>query len=279
MIASGPSAGGSRAWPLVQMLLSRVIVAVVFIPLLLLAVVLRGPLLLVVVVAATTVACLELSWMFHQRRLRVPAPGTVLVGLAYLWPTYLQQPLWPWLLGAVVGAAVLAGLGAGSPVERLRNLALAVAGGTYVGFLARYALLVGALPDGAAWGVLVLLATWAADTGGYFVGRWVGRRPLAPAISPSKTWEGVGGALVLTVATVAMMAPVLQLPLSHVPLLGLALALGAVGGDLGESWLKRQTGVKDSSKLLAGHGGFLDRMDSVLVVFPMVYAYAVWFAV
>lgn len=259
------------------MLFSRIIVALIFIPLLLSAVIIRGPFLLVVVVASVAIAGTEFCGMFHHRGIRVSLAGTVLVGLAYVWPTHTGENLWPWVLGATLLAALLSGLGPGSLAERARSLVLALLGGSYIGFFVRYALLIGDLPDGAALGALVLAGAWGADTGGYLVGRRFGRHLLAPAISPRKTWEGVGGALLLSIAAVALMKPFLPIaPLYIVPL-GVVIGLAAVVGDLLESAVKRFTGVKDASNLLAGHGGYLDRMDSMLLVLPVVYAFAVSF--
>ena len=113
----------------------------------------------------------------------------------------------------------------------------------------------------------MLLAVWAGDTLAYFVGRLIGRHKLAPTISPGKTWEGfVGG----TVATIFVTFVALYdtrhefLSIGQALLLGLALAAAAPLGDLFESLLKRDMGVKDSGNVLAGHGGVLDRIDAQL---------------
>ncbi|MBI4491893.1 MAG: phosphatidate cytidylyltransferase [Chloroflexi bacterium] len=270
------------------MLLSRIVVAVIFIPLLLASVIVRGPLLLVVVVASTVIACVEFAWMFHHRTMAVPLPATVLVGLAYVGSTLADQSLWPWLAGALAigvlwsGAERLigplqSGVGRGTLLEWARNLGLAVLGGSYLGFLVRYPLLIATLPQGDGWGVLALLSAWGADTGGYVVGRRFGRHALAPAISPRKTWEGVGGGLALAIVAAGLTAIFLPIPWPHVVPLGLATGVAAVVGDLLESAVKRFTGVKDASNLLAGHGGYLDRMDSLLPVLAVVYTYAVSF--
>ncbi|MET0217227.1 MAG: phosphatidate cytidylyltransferase [Burkholderiales bacterium] len=123
-----------------------------------------------------------------------------------------------------------------------------------------------------------LLVVWIADSAAYFVGRRYGRRKLAPAISPGKTWEGVGGAF----AAVLMYGLFLQRVLTpdEAGLRGIALylllasmtALGIVG-DLFESWMKRQAGVKDSGTLLPGHGGVLDRIDALTAAVPLA---ALW---
>lgn len=260
------------------MLLSRILVAIVFIPLLLAVALVRGPLLLAAVAIATAIACGEFALMFHQRDLRVPIVGTVLVGLSYLWAAESGQAVWPLLLGAALIALLWTALLTPAPIQKhARAFALAVAGGSYIGFCTSFALLLGHLPGGDLWLVTALLGDWAADVGGFFAGRALGRHRLAPAISPSKTWEGVVGALLLPVIAMGLLSLLLPIPLAHVIPFGLAVGGAAIVGDLTESWAKRLAGVKDASHLLGGHGGFLDRMDSLFLVLPTVYLYAVVF--
>jgi phosphatidate cytidylyltransferase len=120
------------------------------------------------------------------------------------------------------------------------------------------------------WWVLFTLAlVWAADTGAFFAGRWLGRVPLAPRVSPKKTWEGVIGG-VLTSGLVAWLATH-WLPVKHVwPFVMTCVAVAALSivGDLTESMLKRAAGLKDSGNLFPGHGGMLDRIDSVTAAAP-----------
>lgn len=134
-----------------------------------------------------------------------------------------------------------------------------------------------ALPNGP-WLLLAVLAiAWIADTAAYFTGRKFGKRKLAPSISPGKSWEGVWGAL-LAVVAYAVLLDQLHLPvLVGVPLWLLwallwALTAVSIVGDLLESLYKRQIGIKDSSQLLPGHGGVLDRIDSLLAIVPVASA-------
>jgi phosphatidate cytidylyltransferase len=159
------------------------------------------------------------------------------------------------------------------------DAALTLAGILYVGWLLHYGLLLRLTDDGLAWSIVALVGTWAADTGAYLTGRSLGRRKVAPLISPGKTWEGVFGGVALTlVAAVALGAPLLGLALWQALLLGVLIAWTAVVGDLVESLLKRAAGVKDSGSLIPGHGGLLDRLDSLLFVLPVVYFFALWLA-
>ena len=132
--------------------------------------------------------------------------------------------------------------------------------------------------QGAGYVVLALGLAWGSDTGGYFAGRHLGKRKLYEAVSPKKTVEGsVGGVLGATlVAVVAHFWFLPSLSLGHALVLGVVGALLGQLGDLGESLLKRSTGVKDSGAILPGHGGILDRVDALLVTSTVVYLYTRW---
>lgn len=129
--------------------------------------------------------------------------------------------------------------------------------------------------DGRSWFFLGILATFAVDTGAYATGRLIGRHKLAPRISPAKTWEGAVGGTLAGVAAVVSLNSLFVTGVSTGTVLSLAIAVppAAILGDLVESWMKRRMGVKDASGLLPGHGGFLDRLDSLLFVFPVVYLF------
>ena len=134
--------------------------------------------------------------------------------------------------------------------------------------------------NGRDWVLLALLSTFTVDTAAYFTGRAIGRHNLAPAISPKKTWEGFVGGYIFGFAAVLILSFTLDTDLSAGPALFIAVTLpfAAAAGDLFESWLKRRAGVKDASDLIPGHGGLLDRFDSVLFTFPLVFAVARWWA-
>jgi phosphatidate cytidylyltransferase len=121
---------------------------------------------------------------------------------------------------------------------------------------------------GAELAFTLLLIVWAADVGAYAFGRLLGRTKLAPAVSPGKTWEGVTGGLLAAGLAAAMAAGWLGLPTARLVALGVATALISVLGDLTQSMFKRNVGLKDSGKLLPGHGGVLDRIDSLTAAVP-----------
>lgn len=147
----------------------------------------------------------------------------------------------------------------------------------YVALGAHLVLLRG-VDDGRAWSIALLAVTFATDTGAYAVGRLAGRHLLWPAVSPRKTWEGGIGGLVAGAATFLLAVAFLDLDLAAGSLVlgATLLPVAAIGGDLLESALKRQLGVKDMSRWLPGHGGLLDRLDSILAVGVCLYWLVRW---
>ncbi len=165
--------------------------------------------------------------------------------------------------------------------------ALTLAGAIYIGWLLSHFILLRGLrtplsssiftplgiQPGAAWVYMVLAITFIQDTAAYFVGRSMGRRQMAPLLSPKKTWEGAVGGLVGSVTASLVCIPLLGLPLT----LGAGVVIGLVGGvvgplgDLAESLIKRQVGLKDAGSIIPGHGGVLDRADSLLFTAPTLF--------
>ena len=131
------------------------------------------------------------------------------------------------------------------------------------------------LSQGRNWVFYTLVTVFAADVGAYFIGKAVGQHKLAPRISPNKTMEGAGGGVAASVILGALSHYLMDLPGALAPIAALSaiVALVSMAGDLAESYLKRRVGAKDSGKLLPGHGGILDRLDSVVFTVPLVYYY------
>jgi phosphatidate cytidylyltransferase len=127
------------------------------------------------------------------------------------------------------------------------------------------------LPDGAQWVLFALLLVWVADIGAFFCGRHFGRVPLAPQVSPAKTWEGVIGGMLASAVCALAGAAWFHLPALTFLLLCLAAVAFSVVGDLTESLLKRFAGVKDSGTLFPGHGGVMDRIDSLTAAAPVLF--------
>lgn len=148
----------------------------------------------------------------------------------------------------------------------IHETAYLLAGALYIGYGFSFMMQLIWRPKGWAWTMLILLVTWANDSGAYFVGKRFGRRKLWPAISPNKTVEGAIGGVILAMLVGAAAGQILSVNTEPLMLWGVSLLVAVSGqlGDLVESAWKRTTGVKDSGVLLPGHGGVLDRFDSLL---------------
>jgi phosphatidate cytidylyltransferase len=194
------------------------------------------------------------------------------------------------VLGMVIGLLLM--MARPDTDGALVGWALTLAPAVYVGGTMHYLVALRWLPDGLLWILLVLICTWLCDIAAFFVGRRWGRARLAPRLSPGKSVEGAIGGLVAAVLAAILVGPFLvgvmlrvgltlspnvTGPLGVVWLAGLGLVVGvcAIAGDLMESFIKRQCGAKDSGALIPGHGGILDRMDSVLLAVVGAYFFVV----
>lgn len=130
---------------------------------------------------------------------------------------------------------------------------------------------------GACLVMLTFLGTWACDTGAYFIGRSFGKTRLAPRLSPNKTWEGAAGGFASSIVVTLIAGYIIHLPPVHSLALGALFGLLTQLGDLSESSIKRELDIKDFGTLVPGHGGILDRFDSILFTGPVAYYYAVLF--
>ncbi len=154
-----------------------------------------------------------------------------------------------------------------------------VAGLVYIPLAFSFVVAVRRLDDGLAWLFLILAVTWMGDTGAYFAGRAFGKHKLFERVSPKKTWEGAIGGMIAAIITVCCFKLWWLPSLSWVHAIALGVILDTVGvlGDLVESMFKRAFGVKDSGWIMPGHGGLLDRVDSLLFTAPAAWVYATVF--
>jgi len=258
----------------VSPLVSRILVAAVLLPLVIGLVYLGGWWLFGLALVGGLLALHELYAMVRELR------PLVLGGYLGFATTLLGLQLGgiAWMLGGLLATFVFAfvvyGLG-GVRQSATTSFGVTVLSVAWVGAGIGCLLLIRDIPDFGFWAVMAVLFTvFAADTGAFFVGRTIGRHRMAPAISPKKSWEGfVGGVL----AAVGMSFVILYkdrddfLTIPESLVLGLVIALAAVLGDLFESAVKRDLDVKDSGRILGGHGGMLDRLDSLLWAGPAAY--------
>jgi phosphatidate cytidylyltransferase len=193
---------------------------------------------------------------------------------------FVAQAQWPgllplsFLLTVAVISSLLISLWHKSP-QPVTDWALTLAGVLYLGWLLSQFVRLRAEPQGLPWLVLAALMVWAADVCAYFAGRAFGRHPWWPRHSPKKSWEGyLAGAAAATLVAALAGHFLVGLRWSEGLALGLLIGFTAPLGDLAESMLKRQVGAKDSSHLIPGHGGVLDRIDSLLIAIPIVFYWA-----
>jgi phosphatidate cytidylyltransferase len=202
-------------------------------------------------------------------------------------PQYSSPGLLPLVIAATMLISLIMLLFRPSRETAFRSWAWAIAGALYIGWMLSYWLNLRGLPDGRNWVYLAMLTTFANDTGAYFIGRAKGKHKVAPAISPAKTWQGAAGGLISAIPAALVIAIVLEsisarfgTPFAfeywQIILLGLLVSLFAQLGDLVESLLKRNVGVKEAGSLLPGHGGILDRFDSLIFVGAIAYYYVIW---
>lgn len=200
--------------------------------------------------------------------------------LARLEPHFNPGLVTPLLLTSAVVLPLIGLLSRRQKEEAFTTWGWTIAGILYVGWLLSYLVALRGLDGGRNWVFLALFTTWASDTAAFFIGRKLGGHKLAPNISPGKTWEGtMGGIVGAIIMSILFFTPTpFRLPLVYWQAIGLSILVSIFGqvGDLVESLLKRNMGVKDSGTLLPGHGGILDRMDSIIFAGIVVYYYVIW---
>jgi len=264
--------------------------AAVLAPPILLALLLGGPWIALVVAVAVAIGAVEAFRLLTQAvHASFPALGVVLAVVVALGDSVREVPGGSGLLLAGVGIVLVASAAITrlDPREGLATLITTTFGAMWVGLLGFVPRLAAAdvpVVDGSplgwlggarAWVLILLLTVWTFDTAAYAVGRRFGQRHFIPHISPGKTVEGtLGGMLGAVIVCALLVAAVGRPPLAGL-VLGLAIAVAAQVGDLAESMLKRAAGAKESGRLIPGHGGLLDRIDSFLFAAPVAYLYVI----
>lgn len=240
-----------------------------------------GPWMALLVLVVGSMALLEFVHLVARKGHR--AFGGLLVAVMAL---FVADRVWPdaGLLGPGIAVFLIAAMGWAlvrfrqGTANVVTGFSMTLAGALYIGWTAAHFVGLRALPDGLFWTLSTVLAVWIADTAAYEFGRRIGRSPLVKDVSPNKTWEGyLAGIAVSTI--ISGLLPLLwqQLGASAAVRPEYGLALGALLstitplGDLGISMIKRYAGAKDSSNLIPGHGGFLDRIDSLIVASLLGY--------
>ena len=277
--------GMSTTPPRTSNLLARVITAAFALPVIFAIIWFGGPLVSIAVAAIAVVGVLEFYTLLSMRW-RSPATliglgltALFLIGAAFflIGAAFFAQVVLPVLAAATV--VLCLGVLYLKQRQQLKFVGPVMWGGLGAFLIAWplcHFILLRDLLEGRYWVFYSLATVFAADTGAYFVGKAVGRHKLAPRISPNKTMEGAGGGIAAAVVLGTLAHSLMGLPGALAPIIVLSaiVALVSMLGDLAESYLKRRVGAKESGKLLPGHGGVLDRLDSVVFAVPLVYYYA-----
>ncbi len=260
------------------MLRTRIIAALVAIPLVIVGVWFGGTVLILGVTAVALIA----GWEFNQMMKAggyytnlVITLGLILLLILSITRSDFSLPL---IISFILIFSLSWQLFQNTPAPTA-DWALSLAGGLYIGWGMGHFIALRGLGDGLAWVWLALLATWGSDTLAYFVGRAIGKNKLWPRHSPKKTWEGLFGGILGGLLGAGIVAFFSNLGWTTALIIGAIIPLVGLFGDLSISMMKRHVDVKDSSHLFPGHGGFLDRIDSLLFVSIITYHYAVWIGV
>jgi phosphatidate cytidylyltransferase len=225
-----------------------------------------------VVAAAILVALWELTGALRSKRIEVPLVPLGVGALGMLVSAFVAGEDGLLVSFALTAFGVLLWRIIDGHDGATRDVAAAVFVAAYVPFLAGFAMLMLAMPDGALRVLTFIMVTVSNDIGGYATGVLAGRHPMAPTISPKKSWEGMVGSVVLCMAVGAVTVHyLLHGSVAAGLALGAAAAATATIGDLSESLIKRDLGIKDMGHLLPGHGGIMDRLDSLLPSAALAY--------
>lgn len=263
-----PASSGGRNLPMAIAI--GVVLAVTFIFATFFSVVVATGFITAFVVLASVEAAAHLRELGHRSLVPVLIVTSVVTPIATLRAGHLGQ----------VGGVLVLFLGSaawllvGSERRRaLSRLALTTFLGLWIPFLASFAVLLLTMDDlGPARLLLAIGATAFADIGAYAVGSWIGSHPIAPSLSPNKSWEGfLGGIVVAAAVAVAVMPTISDLGWLESLLVAIAVAVAGFVGDLFQSMVKRDLGIKDLGRLLPGHGGILDRVDGILFALPTAW--------
>jgi phosphatidate cytidylyltransferase len=258
----------------------RVYAALIFIPLFYAIVRYAPPLAFFTLVAAAALLAVAEFYRLHFREEGLPAAvmtfgfgATALLLASFQWPDGMAERTV--VLAIIIGALLHRLYTRRTVTQGLMDPTVVAFGPLYIGLCLGHLLLTRALPEGEFLIFGLFLITWTADTGAYYVGTSLGRHKLAPIISPNKTIEGLAGGLVAAILA-ASLAQVWFLPSltnTDCVAVGCLLTIAGLLGDLAESAIKRGAGVKDSGSIIPGHGGILDRLDSLLFTAPAFYYY------
>ena len=230
-----------------------------------------------VVVAAIVLAAWELTNAFGSGRIRVPVVPLAVGAAAIIVSAYAGGSEAMVVALALTVFAMMLWRSPENPKGYVRDVTAATFAALYLPFLAGFAVLLLRPDDGPNRVVVFIVLTVLSDVGGYVAGVLFGKHPMAPTVSPKKSWEGFAGSALFCAAGGAVLLPtLLDGEAWQGVVCGLAVMVTATLGDLGESMIKRDLGIKDMGSLLPGHGGIMDRLDSLLPAAPVTFLLLSW---
>ena len=260
----------------------RVLASIIFIPCLIIIARRGGFYYLALIDIMILVGLWEFYTMMEAKGLRPYKTMGFLSGLALSWYVFFQQGIYANLLMSVIfmGIMVLE-LARRDKGMAVYHISVTLFGVFYVAWLGSHLLLLRELPQlkgldyslGFSFVIVAFALTWCYDTGAFFVGSWLGKHQILPSVSPGKTYEGAIGGVLCSIVGFLIMRSTIAAYITVPAGVGLAVACSIVAqlGDLCESMIKRDVKIKDSSKTIPGHGGVLDRFDSLLFTAPLIY--------
>lgn len=187
------------------------------------------------------------------------------------------EPAHSAILTLAAAAALISGIFLKREKDTIVDVAVTILGMIYVGWFLSYLFFIRSLTEHGGYLFFLLFTVWTMDIMAYLAGKFFGRTPLMPSISPKKTWEGAITGFVVCMCAAWIFSWTAQLEIRHALILGALIGIFGQVSDLIESLIKRDAGVKDSSNILPGHGGVLDRIDSFVLTAPLMYYYVILF--
>ncbi len=260
------------------MLTKRLLTSAVALPVLFLGIWYGDPWFTAIVAGAVVAGLIEFYGMAGESTTNTLAVFGIAMGVLFVVDARGGSPSTAALMTSVAVFSLVLLIVQRRGVDVAFGWAWTVAGVIYLGWMLSRAVLLRQVDDGRGWIMVAVLGTFAVDTAAFFSGQIWGKYRLAPSISPNKTWEGAIGGFLVGMPVVISLAILFNIPAKswQVVLLGALVGIFAQLGDLAESALKRSTGVKDAGRLLPGHGGFLDRLDSLIFSVVVVYYFVQW---
>lgn len=258
------------------MLKTRIITALVGVPLLLGLLYLGNPFWKIFFVLLACLALYEFNSMMKAKELRPFDISAFLFLLAILLVYDKEYASFFYYTIVLISIFIIV---LTYPRYNINDVSISIFAALYIAFLMHYAIKISYLPEAFFIILLVFLISWSSDTGGYFFGKYLGQKKLAPQLSPKKTWAGALGGILLTIISTLMFFYIWGMGnnlLIYIIIFSIVASIAAQIGDLFVSSMKRYFQVKDTGNIIPGHGGVLDRFDSFILVVPLVYYFFIF---